>query len=50
MSKLYKNWWMHNLVGHPLMQIFYGIRLEHIGNRIHDSTLPLDHDPQEPHN
>jgi len=40
MSKLYKNWTTHNLIGHPLMSIAYLIGLQAIGDRIHDATLP----------
>jgi hypothetical protein len=35
-----KNWPMHNLVGHPLMQIFVWLRMPNTANKIHDATLP----------
>jgi hypothetical protein len=39
MKRLYKNWFIHNVVAHPLMQIvvFFNYRL---ANFIHDVTLP----------
>lgn len=34
-------WWaIHNLVAHPLSEILYWLRLERIGNWIHDKTVP----------
>ena len=39
-TKLYKNWWMHNLVGHPLMQIF-GLVSNDAADWVHDVTLPV---------
>jgi len=45
MSKLYKNWTVHNLVAHPLMEVLYLIsfgKLKGLGNKIHDATLPVD--------
>ncbi len=44
MSKLYKNWAMHNLVGHPLMEILNWFGLNRWARRVHDSTLPLERD------
>ena len=40
MNKLYKNWWMHNLVAHPLMQLV-GVLHKGLAEKIHDGTLPL---------
>ena len=40
MTKLYKNWHIHNLVGHPLMAIAYLFGLPKLGAQIHDATLP----------
>ncbi len=33
---------IHNIVGHPLMEILNLVGLETIANIVHDSTLPLD--------
>ena len=47
MSKIYKNWTVHNLFAHPIGEIVYlltfgkGVRVTHW---IHDVTLPLDHE------
>ena len=47
MSRLYKNWPVHNLVGHPVSELAYwvvrafGLRLaKRVSEYIHDSTLP----------
>jgi hypothetical protein len=40
MIKFYKNWAVHNLIGHPLMQIFFMLKMEKLAIAIHDSTLP----------
>ena len=41
MSKLYKNWTAHNLIGHPLSEIAYLLGFsEEIYNWIHDVTIP----------
>lgn len=42
MSKLYKNWTAHNLIGHPLMAIAYLVGLNELGRTFHDATLPLE--------
>jgi hypothetical protein len=35
-------WWaIHNVIAHPLSEIFYWIRLESVGNWLHDETVPL---------
>ena len=51
MTKLYKNWPVHNLIGHPVSEIVYRIlilfgksRAKRVGDWIHDSTLPEGHD------
>lgn len=38
---IYKNWFFHNVVAHPLMYFtaFYDVKLS---KRIHDSTLPAN--------
>ncbi len=33
-------WAIHNLIGHPLMQIFAWLHLPHVGIKIHDATVP----------
>jgi hypothetical protein len=47
MSKLYKNWPIHNLIAHPVSELAYWIvrplgksRAKRVGDWIHDSTLP----------
>jgi len=48
MSKIYKNWTVHNLIAHPLMEIVYLLsfgKAEKFSNYIHDSTIP-DHTPR----
>lgn len=45
LNKIYKNWTVHNLIAHPLMEILYLVsfgKLENFGNKIHDLTVP-DH-------
>ena len=51
MSKLYRNWPVHNLVGHPVSEIVYRIlvlfgrsRAKRVGDWIHDATLPVGHE------
>jgi len=33
-------WAIHNLIGHPLMQIFSWLHLTRLGIKIHDLTVP----------
>lgn len=47
MNKIYKNWFVHNMVAHPLSEIVYwmtrpfGIkRAEDVSGVIHDCTIP----------
>ena len=42
MKRIYKNWPMHNLIGHPLMQIFEWLGMPEIATRVHDETLPAN--------
>lgn len=37
---IYKNWWVHNIVAHPLMQILGALGFVGIGDSLHDATLP----------
>jgi len=34
-------WAIHNLIGHPLMQVFSWLRLPALGIKIHDATVPV---------
>lgn len=40
-NKLYKNWFIHNCVGHPLMY-FISFLSERLARKVHDATLPED--------
>lgn len=43
LSRIYKNWTVHNLISHPLSEIVYLLsfgKLENLGNLIHDVTIP----------
>ena len=40
MKRIYKNWPIHNLIGHPLMEILGWIGLRRLGIAIHDATVP----------
>ena len=40
-KKLYKNWWMHNIVAHPLFQIVKPFSKK-TAEKIHNSTLPME--------
>lgn len=44
MKKLYKNWPVHNILGHPLMQIFNSLGLHAAAIMVHDGTLPQQDD------
>jgi len=54
MSFIYRNWTVHNLVGHPLSEVSYLVSLPFVGRDkaedisawIHDVTLPLGHTAQ----
>ncbi len=40
-AKYVKNSWaIHNLIGHPLMQVFSWLHLPALGIKIHDATIP----------
>jgi hypothetical protein len=34
------SWAVHNLIGHPLMQVFSWLHLPALGIKIHDATIP----------
>jgi len=45
MVKLYKNWYVYNLVVQPVMEILYLMRFDNLnclGSNIHDATLPVN--------
>lgn len=44
MSKLWKNWTVHNLFAHPAMELCSLVGLRDLGNWIHDATVPEDGD------
>ncbi len=37
---LYKNWFIHNTIGHTFMQLFNMVYLPKVGTWFHDVTLP----------
>lgn len=39
MSKLYRNWWVHNGIIHPLMQLIGWFNRD-LANYVHDITMP----------
>lgn len=39
MKKIYKNWFVHNVFAHPLMQ-FLSVFSQELADKLHDSTLP----------
>jgi hypothetical protein len=40
MRKLYRNRFVHNVIGHPLMEIFHLCGLERLSEFVHEVTLP----------
>tara|TARA_R110002020_G_scaffold78727_6_gene197817 strand:+ start:2711 stop:2980 length:270 start_codon:yes stop_codon:yes gene_type:complete len=53
MSRIYKNWPIHNLIAHPVSELAYWIvrplgksRAKRVGDWIHDSTLPEEDDDE----
>ena len=40
MSRLYKNWSVHNCIGHPLMYFAAVLFSVELSKKIHDGTLP----------
>lgn len=40
MSKIYKNWFVHNCIGHPLMYFAAFVSVD-LSKKIHDWTLPV---------
>ena len=41
MKFIRNSWAIHNLIGHPLMQICSWLNLTSLGIKIHDATVPL---------
>lgn len=39
-DKLYKNWFFHNTIGHPLMGVLQLIGFKELAEYVHDVTLP----------
>jgi hypothetical protein len=33
-------WVLHNVVAHPLSEVFFQLGYERLGNKIHDITIP----------
>lgn len=44
MSRLWRNWTFHNMVGHPMSEIAYLLGLTEWSHVWHDYTIP-DHEP-----
>lgn len=40
MAKFYKNWFVHNVLAHPAMQILNMLECHDLARVVHDSTLP----------
>jgi hypothetical protein len=40
------SWSLHNLVGHPLSEVFFQLGFTRASNWVHDITIP-DHKPEE---
>jgi hypothetical protein len=41
MKFIYKNWFVHNVIAHPLMQILKPVSGK-LSTMVHDSTLPIE--------
>ena len=35
-------WTIHNVIAHPLMELFYQLGFEDLSSKIHDMTVPND--------
>ena len=42
------NYTIHNMVAHPIMEILHLVGLSEWGDKIHDATLPLQHEKENP--
>jgi len=36
------NYTIHNLIGHPLMELLHILGQTDLGNKVHDITLPIE--------
>ena len=34
-------WTIHNLIGHPMSEIFHLLGFENLSKKIHDKTMPI---------
>jgi hypothetical protein len=41
------NYTIHNLIAHPLMELFHLFGFSALGDKIHDATLPLPPSAEE---
>jgi len=41
------NYTIHNLIGHPLMELLHIFGQTELGNKVHDMTLPKERDIDE---
>lgn len=39
-------WTIHNVIAHPLMELFYQLGFEDLSSKIHDMTVPNEQDNQ----
>jgi hypothetical protein len=42
-NPIYKNWFVHNIFAHPVMQILNMIGLKRLANMVHDRTIPTNY-------
>lgn len=47
MKKLYKNWFVHNVIGHPLMQLLNMCKFKYLALYIHEITLPEENNDKK---
>ncbi len=40
MKRIYKNWFIHNVIAHPLMQILYMVGCPNLADKVHNGTVP----------
>ena len=45
--KNYFKYTLHNLIAHPVMEILHLLGFTELGNKIHDMTLPNDHEDNQ---
>ena len=44
--KVYKNWTVHNIIGHPCMEILRLLGFKKAARKVHDGTLPAKAEKQ----